>query len=102
MNGFSSPPWSGAADETSVSDPGKFADAERAIEAIAARGGGLIFDRKYTISREWGRVLRAKIRFAAAGIAGTTLVTCWSGADPSCGVKLAAEIENCGAQSGGC
>ena len=100
MDGFSYPPWSGSGDETIVSTSTSFADCEKAIEAFVSRGGGRIVQQKYSISKKWGRVLRAKVGFARGGFAGTTLVTCWSGLGP--GVQMAAEIEGCGPQQAGC
>jgi hypothetical protein len=100
MDGFSYPPWNGTGDETSVSDLTSFADCEKAVETFVSRGGGKIMQQKYSVSKQWGRVLRAKVGFASGGVAGTTLVTCWSGAGP--GVQMAVEIEGCGPQQAGC
>jgi len=100
MDSFSHPPWSAAADETNVSDTTTFSDCEQAIQAFVSRAGGKITDRKYSVSKTWGRVLRAKVRIAHGGFAGTTLVTCWSGQGP--GVQMAVEIEDCGPERAGC
>jgi hypothetical protein len=100
MDSFPHPPWNAGADETSVSDSATFSNCDLAMEAFASRGGGKIMQRRYSVSKTWGRVLRAKVAFARAGFASTTLVTCWAGAGPS--VQMAVEIEGCGPQQAGC
>jgi hypothetical protein len=100
MTGFSYPPWNVAGDETSVSDSPAFSRCEQAIGAFASRGGGKVMERKYSVSKKWGKVLRAKVGFARGSFVATTLVTCWSGAGP--GVQMAVEVEGCGPQQAGC
>jgi hypothetical protein len=100
MNGFPYPPWNGAADETSVSDPTRFGNCEQALSAFAAQGGGQTLERRYSISKTWGRVLRAKVGFTHGSVAGMTLVTCWSADGP--GVQMAVEMGDCGPQRAGC
>jgi hypothetical protein len=100
MDNFPHPPWTATADETSVSDPTAFSVCEQAIEAFASRADGKVTERRYSISQQWGRVLRAKVGFARANSAGAVLVTCWSGAGP--GVQMAVEVDGCGPQQAGC
>jgi len=100
MDSFSYPPWNAGASETTVSDPTSFGDCEQAIDAFASRGRGRILERRYSVSRTWGKVLRAKVGFAHGGFAGTTHVTCWSGVGP--GVQMAVEVDGCGPQQAGC
>jgi hypothetical protein len=100
MNGFSYPPWNGVTDEISVSDPTNFGNCEQALSAFADQGGGRTLERRYSISKTWGRVLRAKVVFTHASAAGTTHVTCWSVDGP--GVQMAVEMGDCGPQQVGC
>jgi hypothetical protein len=100
MDVFPHPPWSGTADETSVSDPTTFSDCEQAMQAFASRAQGEITERRYSISKQWGRVLRAKVGFGRGNVAATTLVTCWSGA--GAGVQMAVEVDGCGPLQAGC
>jgi hypothetical protein len=101
MDSFTYPHWDAISDETAVSDTRTFSDCEQAVAAFASRAGGSIVDRKYSVSDQWGRVLRANVGLShRAGFAATTLVTCWSGAGP--GVRMAVEIEGCGPQQPGC
>jgi hypothetical protein len=100
MDNFPHPPWSMTGDEVSDSDTTKFADCEQAIDAFASRTDGKITERRYSVSEEWGRILRAKVGFAHGSIGGTVLVTCWTGEGP--GVRIAMEIDGCGPQQAGC
>ena|SRR5579872_2355646 len=100
MDHFPHPPWAVSPDETSVSDSTAFGPCEQAVEAFAAKSEGKIVERRYYVSKQWGRVLRAKVGFVRANSAVTLLVTCWSGAGP--GVQMAVEVDGCGPQQGGC
>ena len=100
MNIFPHPPWNATRDETSVADSAGFTDCEQAIEAFASRGKGNITDRHCSVSKDWGRILRAKVAFAHPGFDATVLVTCWTGEGP--GVRVAVEVERCGPQQAGC
>jgi hypothetical protein len=100
VDNFPHPPVIPTADETSVSDSPKFSNCEQALTAFASRAGGAISDRKYSTSREWGRILRAEVGFARGGMGATVLVTCWTGEGP--GVKMAVEVDGCGPQQAGC
>jgi hypothetical protein len=97
---FEYPPWKAAADEASVTDNATFIRCDQAINAFASQGNGKILGQTYSISKKWGRVVRARVGFSHAGSTGAALVTCWSGAGP--GVQMAVEIEDCASQSAGC
>jgi hypothetical protein len=99
MDPFQHPPWN-ATDETIAHDPAPFKDCEQALQAFVTRGKGKVVDQKYSVSQTWGRVLRARVCFGGAGMAGMTDVTCWTGDSP--GVRMAVEIEQCGPQQAGC
>jgi hypothetical protein len=100
MDNFPHPPWNADSGEVSSSDKAAFSQCEQAMSALASRAGGKITEERYSISRKWGRVLRAKVGFAHANIVGSTLVTCWS--DTGSGVKMAVEMDDCGPQQAGC
>ena len=100
MDIFPHPPWNAITEETSVSDSVEFSQCERAIDVFASRGKGVINERRYSVSKDWGRILRAKVAFAEAGFDATMLVTCWTGEGP--GVRIAVEVGNCGPQQAGC
>ena len=100
MDNFPHPPWIATPHETSVSDPTTFGACEQALGAFASRAGGKITERRYSVSKQWGQVLRAKVGFARGNHAVKTLVTCWSGAGP--GVQMAVEVDGCGPQQAGC
>ena len=100
MDNFPHPPWNATPDETRVSDPTEFNACKQAIEAFASRAEGKISERTYSVSKQWGRVLRAKVGFSRGGSAVMTLVTCWTGAGP--GVQMAVEVDGCGPQLAGC
>jgi hypothetical protein len=100
MDNFPHPPWNVESGEATVSDSAAFNQCEEAMTAFASRVDGKITDRRHSISQKWGRVLRAKVVFSRASVAGTTLVTCWSGAGP--GIQMAVEVEGCGPQQAGC
>jgi hypothetical protein len=99
MDVFPNPPWDATSNET-ISDPTTFSDCEQALGVFVSHGGGTIVERRYSLSKQWGRVLRAKVNFAQNGVAGTLLTTTWSGAGP--GVQMAVEVERCGPQQAGC
>jgi hypothetical protein len=100
MEDFQHPEWDATSNETTVSDPKAFRDCEQALSALASHGDGAIVERRYSLSKQWGRVMRAKVNVAHNGVAGTLLATAWSGAGP--GVHMAVEVEGCGPQQAGC
>jgi hypothetical protein len=82
MDSWEFPPWSPAADETVALDLSTFRNCEAAVQAVASRGNGQISDELYTVSSEWGEILRAKVTFVLQDLPTTSLVTCWSAAEP--------------------
>jgi hypothetical protein len=82
MDDWTFPPWSPAADERVATDRSAFHNCEAAVRDIASRGDGEISHETYTLSEEWGKVLRAKVTFTFEGSPTTSLVTCWSVSGP--------------------
>jgi len=78
------PPTRAAADEEIVTDSAAFAHCEAALHAFGARGGGLVTERQYAVSPEWGNVLRAKVDMAGGAISVPVIV--WR--KPGEGVQL--------------
>ena len=94
MDSFPHPPWNAVSGETSASDLTEFSQCEQAVSAFSSQAKGKITERRYSVSKQWGKVLRAKVEFAHGNLAGTALVTSWS--DSGSGVKIAVEVEGCG------
>jgi hypothetical protein len=86
MNDLSVPPWSADSDENIVSGSAVFGDCEQAVQAFASQANGQVTERKYSISKKWGNVLRAKVVVTFEGSSRATLVNCWSGSGP--GVEI--------------
>jgi hypothetical protein len=86
------PPWSIAASEQITSDHAGFEACEAAIAAMASRSGGGISNEVFSVSPQWGRVLRAKIG-AAPQLPSILQVICWSNPGPEVDmvVKVAGE-----------
>lgn len=78
------PPTHPAADEESVTAGPAFEPCEAMLQAFVTRGGGLVTERQYWLSPEWGQVLRAKVAFGAD--ATPVPVTC--GQKPGEGVQI--------------
>ena len=76
------PPSSPSQDEKVVLDRSAFRDCKEAVQAFASRHGGKMENETYTVSKEWGKVLRAKITSMFQGSPVASLVICWSGAGP--------------------
>jgi hypothetical protein len=93
MNGFTCPPFSLAADETVVSDSPAFSTCKDVLGEVASKLSGSVTDQQYSLSKEWGKIVRARIPFLHNGLKGTALVTCWS--NSGSGVKLAAKMDCC-------
>ena len=89
MDDYSCPPWSLAPGETVSPDTSEFATCIEAIEAFSSRMGGTITKQVCSFSKQWGRVVRAKID---DGSAGALLVTCWS---LSGSLKIFVQLEGC-------
>src|SRR5277367_3981795 len=97
MYEFKYPPWEFVANnEVETSYSSEFNNCEAVIREFASKGGGIISERRYSVSKKWGKILRAKVGFTRANMAVTSLVTCWAGAGPE--VQIAVEVEGCGPQ----
>lgn len=73
------PPWTPAPDETRVSGSYGFTQCDQVLEALASRGNGSVVERQYSTSKEWGKIVRAKIRLPQGPA--THLVNCWQDAE---------------------
>ena len=93
MDNLDAPTWRPATNEEIVSNQTEFANCDSAIAAVASRSGGTIADRVYTLSPQWGRVLRASIG-GGARLPGTLLVICWSQAGPE--VDMVVKVDDGG------
>ena len=91
MDKLSMPPWHTTVGETAVSDSPAFAGCDKAVDALAASAKWKIADRKYFLSNDWGRLLRAKVVFDFKGSSMTFLVNCWSRKDPDVHFALRAQ-----------
>jgi hypothetical protein len=81
VDNLDAPTWRPAANEEVTSDPTGFANCESAIAAVASRSGGTIANRVYSLSPDWGRVLRASIS-AAPRLPSALQIICWSQPGP--------------------
>jgi hypothetical protein len=91
MDSYSCPPWSAASEEAAGSDPAMFSACLDAIGLIASRMNGAILERTCSMSKQWGKVVRAKITYQREGSAGSAFVTCWSAAGS--GVEIAVKLD---------
>jgi hypothetical protein len=91
---YSCPPWSAGSDETAAADPTEFSACRAAITTLAAALNGTLTGLTYSQSKQWGKVVRAKIAYQHAGLEGTFLVTSWS--EPGSNVQTAVKVEGCG------
>jgi len=94
------PPWEPASDEVSVSDGAGFSGCDAVIRALAEKADSNPRDTQYSLSKQWGKVVRTKLTIAHGGLSATTLVVCWSSPDGK--VQMVAQLEDCGAQLSGC
>jgi hypothetical protein len=84
------PPWNASPDETRVFEPDGFASFDEVLQTLVASGDGRIIELRYWISKDWGRILRAKIILADNPT--THLVNCWYAPDSE--VAIATTIED--------
>jgi hypothetical protein len=71
------PPRTAAAEEKIVSDGPAFWACDATVLVLAVVGGEAVTDRRYSVGREWGHVLRAKVRFRNDSRTAAPVV-CWS------------------------
>jgi hypothetical protein len=93
VGGYSCPPWNVVPNETVSSDPAEFSICNTVINALVARLNGKATGQIYSLSEQWGKIVRAKIVYEHQGTVGTVLVTCWS--DSGSDVKIALQVEGC-------
>jgi hypothetical protein len=89
MDNLHAPTWRPAANEDVTSYNTEFANCEAAIAAVASRSGGTIDNRLYSVSPEWGRVLRASIA-AGPRLPSALSVVCWS--QPGAEVEMVVKV----------
>jgi hypothetical protein len=70
------PPPSPAADEEVVPHGPAFAVCDEVLHSLTQRGGGVIEDRQYSVSAQWGHLVRARLK--SAGGSSDFPVACWS------------------------
>ncbi len=87
-------------DEQAAADHSGFQDCEAVMAMYADRSGDRMADRTYTVSKQWGKVLRAKAIMTRHGRSSTALVTCWTGSGP--GVRIFVDFYTCAGQQRGC
>jgi len=92
MDNTAFPPWEAAGDETPAQKSEAFSVADRVVESFATKANGRIIERTYSISKQWGRLLRAKIAFEYKGRPSTYLVACWYVSDSE--VAIVTKQEN--------
>jgi hypothetical protein len=100
MEDYAYPPWATAGDEQDVPTHDGFTECETLIQMLASKIAGNIVDRKYSSSKEWGKILRAKLLTGGHGLSVASRVTCWTGSGP--GVQIMVDVEGCGPQQAGC
>jgi hypothetical protein len=66
-------------DEVVVTDHAGFDECETTIALLADQGAYQVKRRTYTVSRRWGRVLRARMVKAGESSLGAPILTCWTG-----------------------
>jgi hypothetical protein len=83
VDSYQFPPWKRAQDETIPLSSAGFRNYDKFVEAYSLTIHGSLTQKSYSLSKEWGRILRAKIAFEFASSPGTALLTCWarSGSD---------------------
>jgi hypothetical protein len=88
---YSCPPWTVAPGETVSSDPAGFDACLTVISALAERVNGKVTEQSYSMSKQWGKIVRAKIAYEHKGSGGGFLVICWS--ETGSDVKIALQVD---------
>lgn len=86
---YSCPAWTPTGDET-ISGPVGFGARLKPINLLASYVNGTISERTCSQSKQWGKVVRAKITYERQRSPASALVTCWSqpGSDLNIDLKL--------------
>ena len=74
-------------DERIVADHWGFHECEAVTALFAIMTGGRLTGRTYTISKRWGRVLRARMHMPGEGSTPAPILTCW-GSGPAVGISV--------------
>jgi hypothetical protein len=93
MEGLQSPPCNMEPDETISAESGAFSDCLKPISALAARTNGRVTEQTFSLSPQWGKVVRAKIVSDHEGSPTTACVISWCASDGS--LKIALTIDGC-------
>jgi hypothetical protein len=96
MDQYSFPPWKPSNDDIRSSDSARFSECEKVIETFCSRINGDVTEQTYSISEQWGAIVRAKIAFETDGSPGTALLTCWSASGPDVRFDLTLDCRGCG------
>jgi hypothetical protein len=94
VDSYAAPPWTPEPDETVSSSPDGFNECRKVIGDFASGNNGKILNVTYSCSKQWGKIVRAKIAFAPSGETATTFFTCWSTSPP--GVRFDLRFACCG------
>lgn len=86
MNEALYPPSEIASDETSVPRSAEFSDCDQVMDELLSTMADKAPRRRYSISKQWGRVVRATTTVQRKGRKSTSFVTCWS--TPQSGVQF--------------
>jgi hypothetical protein len=75
-------------DEQVATDHSGFDKCEAAMALLTDRPGTRIANRTYTISKRWGKVLRARAITIDEGASVAPVVVCWTGSGPGAHIFL--------------
>jgi hypothetical protein len=87
MEELAFPEWPATSDEQPAESDVGFEQCEAMISLLAQRMNSTVADRKYSISKKWGRILRAKIIMGFSA----PRVSCWTGS--GAGAQIFIEFE---------
>ena len=100
METFAYPQWPTTSDEQHNVGQAGFDQCEAALKIICEKGGWAVSDKQYSISKKWGKILRAKLSTTSPGLSVVSQITCWASSNK--GVELYVEFEGCGPLQAGC
>jgi hypothetical protein len=85
---MAAPAWEMADGETPFPPGVTFSVCDNVIASLASKAQEKVVERKYSMSRRWGKILRAKLA-ERSDASFVTLITCW-GSDS--GIEIAAKV----------
>ena len=89
------PPWRPAADEMISSNAVEFGACLDAVGAFASKTGGQIVDESFSFSKQWGKIVRAKVVTPERDSRPTACrVICWEDAEPGVNIYLELDIDD--------